>query len=155
MTAKRLLIVDDNRAFGEFVRKVASSAGYEVEVTVDGRAFKSRYRTFRPTTVIVDLIMPEIDGIELVQWVADQKVLARVIVVTGFLPEYVSLAKLLGEGRGLDPVTTLLKPVRAARLRRVLAEAPPAAADGDKAGRNRGDRAADGTGQGDDLTVKP
>ena len=145
MTARRLLVVDDNRAFGEFVRKVASGAGYEVEVTADGQAFKSRYRGFGPATVIIDLVMPEIDGIELVQWVAAHKAPARVIVVTGFAPEYALLAKMLGEGRGLATVTALIKPVRTARLRRVLAEPTPAAVSEDKADRDSAKRSADGT----------
>ena len=122
MTVKRLLIVDDNRLFGEFVRKVAEGAGYEAEVVSDGEAFMKRYATFKPTVVIIDVVMPDIDGIELVQWVSTRKAPARVIVVTGYSPKYASAAKLLGEGRGLDNVITLIKPIKLARLRRALDE---------------------------------
>ena len=66
MTVKRLLIVDDNEAFGEFIRKVGVGAGYAVEVVPTGEAFKARYSAFKPIVVIVDLVMPDIDGIELV-----------------------------------------------------------------------------------------
>ena len=41
MTVKRLLAVDDNQPFGEFIRKVAESDGYELEVMSDGEAFKN------------------------------------------------------------------------------------------------------------------
>ncbi len=122
MTAKRLLVVDDNKAFGEFVRKVADGAGYKVEVTSSGEAFKARYNAFGPTVVLVDLVMPDIDGIELVQWVATHNSPARVIVTTGFTPEYATLAKMLGEGRGLAPMTTLIKPVKPDRLRFALTD---------------------------------
>ena len=131
MTGRRLLVVDDNHAFGEFVREVASEAGFEVEVTADGRAFKNRYRAFPPAIVIIELVMPEIDGVELVQWVAAHKAPVRVIVMTARSPEYATLAKMLGEGRGLATVTTLDKPAGAAGLRRALAEAESAVADAD------------------------
>ena len=117
-----MLVVDDNQPFGEFVRKVAESAGFEVEVATHGKAFKERYGAFKPTTVMIDLMMADIDGIELVQWVAARKAPARVIVATGYSPEYASRAKTLGEGRGLDTVTTLIKPIKPARLRRILDE---------------------------------
>ena len=64
--------------------------------------------------------MPEIDGIELVQWVATRKSSARVIVTTGYSPEYATLAEVLGEGRGLALVTTLIKPIKPERLRSAL-----------------------------------
>ena len=122
MTVNRLLVVDDNQPFCEFIRKVAEGAGYEVEVVTHGAAFKERYGAFKPTTVMIDLMMADIDGIELVQWVAARKAPARVIVATGYSPEYASRAKMLGEGRGLDTVTTLIKPFKPARLRRILGE---------------------------------
>ena len=122
MAAKqRLLIVDDEPRFGEFVRKVAVEAGFEVEVTTDGYQFQRRYETFDPTGVVVDLIMPDIEGIELVQWVANRDAPAHLIVVTGYSPQYATLAKMLGEARGLPSVATLIKPVKVAKLRGALA----------------------------------
>ena len=122
MTIKRLLAVDDDQRFGDFVRLVAEGAGYEVEVTSDGETFMKRYGAFKPNTVIIDMIMPYIDGIELVQWVSARKAPARVIVVTGHSPEYASFAKILGEGRGLGTVIALIKPIKLAHLHRVLDE---------------------------------
>ena len=120
MTENRLLVVDDNKGFGEFVRKVAVGESHAVEVTDSGRAFKLSFADFKPTTVIIDLVMPDIDGIELAQWVAGRASPPRVIVTTGYSPHYATLAKKLGEGRGLAPVTTLLKPIKPKQLRRVL-----------------------------------
>ena len=129
MTGQRLLVVDDEPALGEFARLVALDLGFEVEVTTDGYAFKERYDEFDPTVVMVDLIMPDIEGMELVQWLAERKTSALVIVVTGYSAEYVVLARLLAEGRGLDSVVTLTKPIKVATLRRALnrADEPEAA----------------------------
>ena len=72
MAGQRLLVVDDEPAFGEFARKVAAGLGFAVEVTTDGYAFKQRYDDFDPTVVMVDLFMPDIEGMELVQWLAER-----------------------------------------------------------------------------------
>ena len=125
MSNKRLLVVDDNKPFLEFVRKVAVDLGYDVELASSGAVFKNLYKEFHPHTVVVDLIMPDIDGMEIIQWLANQKTAARsvqVIVVTGYSPEYADLAKMLGEGKGLTAVKTLTKPIKADALRDALTD---------------------------------
>ena len=120
MQDKRLLICDDEPAFGRFVKNVAEDLGYEVRVTTDGRAFIEAYDGFEPTTIVLDMIMPGMDGNELVLWLAKQKCTARVIIITGYTPDYAMHAKILAEFKGLGPVTTLHKPVEISRLRAVL-----------------------------------
>ena len=124
MSKKRLLAVDDSKPFLEFVRKVAVDLGYDVELADNGADFKKLYGTFHPNLVVVDLIMPDIDGMELIQWLAELDTPARVIVVTGYSPEYASLAKMLGEGKGLTTVKTLTKPIKANDLRSALMDGP-------------------------------
>ena len=78
------------------------------------------YATFAPTTIIIDMIMPGMDGNELVLWLAKQKCTARLIIITGFTPDYAAHAKVLAEYKGLRPVTTLNKPIELSELRAVL-----------------------------------
>ena len=120
MPEKRLLICDDEPAFGRFVKNVAEELGYEVRVTTEGHAFIDAYETFEPTTIILDMIMPGMDGNELVLWLAKRKCTARVIIITGYTPDYARHAKILAEFKGLGPVTTLHKPVEVSTLRAVL-----------------------------------
>lgn len=120
MNAKRLLIVDDEPSFGEFVRRVALDLGYEVAVTTSARAFQQCYADFRPTTIILDMVIPEIDGNELLLWLLQQGYADDLIIVTGFSPDYAQDAKTLAEFNGLNAVSTLVKPIDLARLRSVL-----------------------------------
>ena len=120
MTEKRLLVVDDEPEFGEFVRKVASDIGYEVQVTTDGWTFQKVYADFKPTTIVLDMVMPEIDGNELVLWLMDQGYTSDLIIITGYSPDYAKDAKILAEFKGLRSVRTLTKPIRLAKLRAVL-----------------------------------
>jgi DNA-binding response OmpR family regulator len=120
MTEKRLLVVDDEPEFGEFVRKVAVDLGYEVQVTTSGRAFQRAYDVFKPTTIVLDMVMPELDGNELVLWLMQQQYSSDLIIITGYSPDYAKDAKRLAEFKGLRSVTTLTKPIRLAKLRAVL-----------------------------------
>lgn len=120
MNEKRLLVVDDEPEFAEFVRKVAVDLGYDVRVTTNGRAFQKAYHELQPTTVVLDMVMPEMDGNELVLWLMQQGYASELIIITGYSPDYAKDAKLLAEFKGLRSVTTLNKPIRLAKLRAVL-----------------------------------
>ena len=120
MSEKRLLVIDDEPEFGELVRKVAVGLGYEVRVTTQGRAFQEAYHALRPTTIVMDMVMPEMDGNELVLWLMEQQYAAHLIIITGYSPDYAKDAQVLAEFNGLRSVTTLTKPIGLAKLREAL-----------------------------------
>ncbi len=109
MTDRRLVVVDDEPEFGEFVRKVAAGSGFEVEVTSDAAAFKKVYDAFDPTVIVLDIVMPEVDGMELVQWLAGRKSTVHLVVVTGYNPKYSELARKVRTG-GLPSASSTAAP---------------------------------------------
>ncbi len=119
-SAKRLLVIDDEPAFGSFVREVAEGLGYDVRVTAKADEFADTYETFDPTVIVLDVVMPEVDGIELVQWLAQEKCKAKIVIVTGYNPHYADAAKRLVSAGDLPSVMTLTKPVSLADLRAAL-----------------------------------
>jgi len=121
MIAKRLLVVDDEPKFAAFVGKVAARLGYDVETTNHGRDFQSAYERETPDVVIVDMVMPDMDGNELILWLVEKGCEADILIITGYSPDYAMNARILGEFKGLRSVTTLSKPVTVARLRKALA----------------------------------
>lgn len=120
MAAKRLLIVDDEPRFAAFVERVASRLGFAVEMTVHGSDFQAAYLRQTPDTIVLDMVMPDIDGNELILWLVDQACLADIIIITGYHPDYAVNARLLAEMKGLRSVLTLSKPVSVSRLREAL-----------------------------------
>ncbi|MCC8986779.1 MAG: response regulator [Candidatus Contendobacter sp.] len=120
MSEKRLLVVDDEPEFCELVRKVATDLGYEVLVATNGRTFQEAYLTLQPTMIVMDMVMPEMDGNELVLWLVEQHYAADLIIITGYNLDYAKDARLLAEFKGLRSVVTLTKPIRIARLREAL-----------------------------------
>ena len=123
MDRKRLLIVDDEPRFAAFVERVAEPLGYDVEITNHGRDFQSAYQRDRPDIVVIDMVMPDIDGNELVLWLVEQRCAADIIIITGYHPDYAVNARLLAEFKGLRSVATLSKPVSVGRLREALTHA--------------------------------
>jgi CheY-like chemotaxis protein len=120
MHCKRLLIVDDEPRFAAFVARVAEPLGYDVEVTNHGRDFQAAYLRKRPDIVVIDMVMPDIDGNELILWLVEQRCAADIIIITGYHPDYAVNARLLTEFKGLRSVVTLSKPISVTRLREAL-----------------------------------
>jgi CheY-like chemotaxis protein len=122
MPDKRLLVCDDEADFAEFVRAVAEPLGYDVEIVTRSTRFSDAYERFRPTVVLLDMVMPEMDGTEIIRWLSARGAAAtRVIIATGFTPKYAEMARVIGEASGLLRVSTIAKPVGLEALRGVLA----------------------------------
>jgi CheY-like chemotaxis protein len=120
MADGRLLVVDDEPEFGEYVGRVGERIGLSVRVTTNAKKFKETFHSFDPTVIVMDIVMPEVDGIELIEWLSENECTAKVILVTGFNPHYADATQKLGEARGMMSVTTLTKPVSLADLKDAL-----------------------------------
>src|ERR1700674_4415078 len=62
--ARRILVVDDDPMVATTVQRVLRPEGYEVEVALGGAAALEQARAHRPDLVVLDLMMPGIDGLE-------------------------------------------------------------------------------------------
>jgi len=60
----RILIMDDSLALLKVMSQTLTQHGYEVEVAVNGVLGLQKMETFRPGLVIIDIMMPEMDGYE-------------------------------------------------------------------------------------------
>ena len=120
MPAKRLLVMDDEADFCEIVRISATTLGYDVTVLTDPNEFKATCRHLKPDIIVLDVVMPKIDGVELLRCLGEQESAAKIIVITGFNLLYAEMAAKLGAQYGLGPIQTLTKPVRVDDLRAAL-----------------------------------
>ena len=62
--ARRILVVDDDPMVATTVQRVLRPEGYEVEVALGGAQALEQARAQRPDLVVLDLMMPGIDGLE-------------------------------------------------------------------------------------------
>ncbi len=61
----RVLVADDNADMREYLRRLLAGA-YDVSTVVDGRAALAAARSYPPDLVVTDVMMPSLDGLELV-----------------------------------------------------------------------------------------
>jgi DNA-binding response OmpR family regulator len=62
--ATRILVVDDEPAMTDLLAYNLRAANYEVLVAADGRAALQLAREARPDLILLDLMLPEVDGLE-------------------------------------------------------------------------------------------
>lgn len=60
----RILVVDDDRAVRESLRRSLSFNGYAVELAQDGQEALERITSDRPDAVVLDVMMPRMDGLQ-------------------------------------------------------------------------------------------
>ncbi len=117
----QLAIVDDNDAFRTVVRAVAEPVGWLVsEFDEGGALFAGIAQGLRPDLIMLDMVMPGMDGIETIAALGATSVRCPVILMTGRLPIYTQTAAELGEAHGLEIPEILQKPVPLEQLRAAL-----------------------------------
>ena len=60
----RILVVEDDQAVREALERALSFEGYEIDTATDGAVALSHLRSSTPDLVILDVMMPHVDGIE-------------------------------------------------------------------------------------------
>lgn len=117
---KRLLIVDDEPAIGRLVKRVAEGCGYTVTATDDSEHFLDELIAIDPDVIVLDLSLPQLDGVELLRFLAASKCRAKILILSGFDARVLETTGRLGSERGLAIAGTLSKPLRVADLREAL-----------------------------------
>lgn len=63
-TKQRILVVDDDQNIAELISLYLTKEGYEVKKAFDGRDALTQYNLFKPNLMVLDIMMPELDGYE-------------------------------------------------------------------------------------------
>jgi PAS domain S-box-containing protein len=102
----RILVVDDESGVRTFLQKVLADAGYAALVAEDGSRALKMVRAQKFDLVLTDLVMPEKEGIEIIQSMHKELPELKIIAMSGaFGGGFLKMAKLLGAH------ATLAKPV--------------------------------------------
>jgi two-component system, OmpR family, response regulator MprA len=78
----RVLVVDDEPAVRESIERVLRHDGFEVAVASDGREAIRRLPVVRPDVVLLDVLMPQIDGLEVCRRMRDTGDRTPVLMLT-------------------------------------------------------------------------
>ena len=113
-----ILVVDDDKDYRVLIRHQLEGAGYQVLESTDGQsAFAVLGQQYIPL-VILDIVMPDVEGIELITRLRRQGCRSKILAVSGAgkADEYLNLAIRLGADEKFDkckPVSDLLGTVQA------------------------------------------
>jgi two-component system, OmpR family, alkaline phosphatase synthesis response regulator PhoP len=125
----KILVVDDEPSITNLVSAYLKPEGYDVYVAADGNAGLKAVRAFKPDLIILDVMLPGMDGIEMLSRLRRESE-AYVIMLTARTEE---LDKILGLSVGADDYMTkpfspreLVARIKAA-LRRLKTAGSPAA----------------------------
>jgi two-component system chemotaxis response regulator CheY len=80
--AKKVLVVDDAQFIRDLLRDMLKGAGYEVLEASNGKEALIKYNEARPDLVTLDIMMPEMDGIETLKAIKNIDPAASVVMVT-------------------------------------------------------------------------
>lgn len=65
----KILIVDDDENICEVIKMYVESAGYNVKIVNDGRSAEEAFLEYKPDLVLLDIMLPNIDGIDVLKWI--------------------------------------------------------------------------------------
>ncbi|MCI5628435.1 response regulator [Clostridium sp. HCP1S3_B4] len=65
----KVLIVDDDTNIAEVINMYLQSSGYDTKVVNDGRAAEDAFGEYKPDLVLLDVMLPNIDGVDVLKWI--------------------------------------------------------------------------------------
>jgi DNA-binding response OmpR family regulator len=72
MSENLILVVEDEASIAEVVSLYLKRAGFAVQIASDGRQAINIFERQKPSFVILDLMLPEVDGLSLTRWLRDR-----------------------------------------------------------------------------------
>jgi FixJ family two-component response regulator len=79
-----VFVVDDDRSVRESLDLLISSAGWEARTFASAEEFLRNSRPLAPTCLVLDVNLPDLDGLELQRRLADERVQMPIIFITGY-----------------------------------------------------------------------
>lgn len=84
MTAAKVLVVDDEVEFAEAIAERLRNRGYDVDTVNSGTGALAKIKERAYDAVLLDMAMPEMDGMETMKRMLEQEAGLQVIILTGY-----------------------------------------------------------------------
>jgi CheY-like chemotaxis protein len=81
---KRILVIDDDESFCDTMKDILSMSGYVAEVAFDGETAKEKILEGYFNMALLDLNLPDINGIDLLKWIKKDSPRTVVMMITGY-----------------------------------------------------------------------
>lgn len=122
MPSRRILILDDDAAVGQTIQWMAESLGFEAEFVTRPEKFFQRLDQMCPDIITIDLIMPELDGVEIMRLLAERKSKAQIVISSGMGTKVLDAAQQSATEHGLSIAGVISKPISKEALYSLVGE---------------------------------
>jgi DNA-binding response OmpR family regulator len=68
----KVLIVDDDENISEVIKMYLENSGYDTKVCHNGRDAQDLFLQYKPDLVLLDIMLPSVDGIDVLKWIRKQ-----------------------------------------------------------------------------------
>ncbi len=116
----RLITIDDELKIATLVAEIAESIGFETEVATNAQQFLQSWKERQHDVIVIDLFMPDTDGFELINMLADQRCSAAIIMISGHDKAFLDSSSMLA--KGLNVRNTFTKPLQIDKIKAVFKE---------------------------------
>ena len=82
--SRRVAVVDDEESVRKALSRLIRSAGFEVESFASGTEYLNSLQVKKPDCLVIDLHMPVLNGIDVLNKMSEQDIKIPTIVITGF-----------------------------------------------------------------------
>ena len=115
-----ILIVDDEPSVGDGLRLILESKGYEVVLVVNGLEGIEQARTRRFGFIIVDLLLPDITGMQVIKEIHEHQPATAIVVISSH-----GSPQMFAEARRLGAIEALAKPFQPAEILTLITTVMP------------------------------
>jgi CheY-like chemotaxis protein len=120
--AKKLLVIDDQTGITKVVELIARQLGLDARSLNSSAEATEVFLAFKPDILMIDMIMPEKDGIDVLNEVLLTGIPVKVVLTSGYSESYLRLAEGVARFHDNPNVSILRKPFRREELMQLLTE---------------------------------
>ncbi|MBD2430487.1 MULTISPECIES: response regulator transcription factor [Fischerella] len=84
LNKKQILVVDDVIDNSLLLATILESEGYQVDIASSGYTAIAKIEANPPSLVLLDLMMPELDGYEVAKWIRQNQPSVAIVIVTAY-----------------------------------------------------------------------
>ncbi|MFT4886913.1 MAG: CheY-like chemotaxis protein [Pseudohongiellaceae bacterium] len=116
----RVLIVDDEGYITIILKNIVEKLGCETDNIDDGRTIGKALFAFDPEVIFLDLMMPDIDGVEVINLLGEAGCKAKIVLMSGLDQRYISSVAEVAKGYNLDVIGAITKPFQPGKIESLI-----------------------------------
>jgi len=116
---KKILIVDDVESIALLMKLILTGEGFEVEIAHDGKMCMEKITSFQPELIILDIMMPELHGIDVMKRLKARETGSKIGVIVCTAKNYKTDFEFIKE---LGASDIIIKPINPSEFKNKISE---------------------------------